>query len=345
MRRIIRFLAWAMLMLLFATAGVAFVVWNRLQKPVADFSEESRLLYVPTGSDINGVKDSLRAMGAMGDERIFDWVVERKGYARKVKPGRYRVRRDMAVIPLVDLLRSGEQEPVNVTFNNIRRMSDLAGRLARQLEPDSLRFLQVLTDPVVQQAFGHTPETFPAMFLPDTYSLPWNTSPEDLVKRMAREYTQYWNESRRAKAEARRLDPVQVATLASIVQEETARADEAPRIAGVYLNRLRIGMPLQADPTLKFALGLDSVRRVLDRDKLVDSPYNTYRNPGLPPGPIVMPEKRYLNAVLDAEEHAYLYFCARADLSGYSEFARSYDQHLANARRYQKALDARRIYR
>lgn len=345
MRRIIRFLAFAAILVLFLGGGAAFLVWRKVQAPVTDFTEESRLLFIPTGAGIAEVKDSLRAIGALGDERIFDEVVERKNYARRVKPGRYRVPRGMAVIPLVDLLRSGEQEPVNVTFNNIRRMTELAGRLSRQLEADSLQFLSVFTDPEVQRAHGHTAETFPAMFLPDTYSLPWNTSPEDLVKRMAREHAAYWNDARRAKAEGRRLDPVQVATLASIVQEETARADEAPRIAGVYLNRLRIGMPLQADPTLKFALGMDSVRRVLDRDKLVDSPYNTYRNAGLPPGPIVMPEKRYLNAVLDAEEHAYLYFCARADLSGYSEFARTYDQHLVNARRYQKALDARRIYR
>jgi UPF0755 protein len=184
-----------------------------------------------------------------------------------------------------------------------------------------------------------------SLFLPNTYEVWWTEKPSAFIARMEREHTRFWNADRSAKAAKLGLTPVEVSTLASIVQAETAKRSEAPTIAGVYLNRLRIGMALQADPTLKFALGLDSLNRVLDADKRVASPYNTYTHTGLPPGPINMPEPGFIDAVLSAQKHDYLYFCARETLDGYSNFAKTYEQHQVNARRYQRALNQRGIYR
>ena len=327
-------------------AGLAgYWAWKKLTGPSASFTEESKVLYIPRGADLDQVVDSLNAIGAIGDEQAFRWLCKQKGYDVKVKPGRYRIAHGTSMNALVNKLRSGEQEPVRVTFNGIKRLPELAGKLGRVLEPDSLAFLQALMDGGAQRKAGYSAETFIAAFVPNTYEFWWTTTPEQFIERMGKEYATFWNTKRAAKADSLRLSTVEVATLASIVQAETVKRSDAPKIAGVYLNRLRIGMPLQADPTLKFALGLDSISRVLNADKEVVSPYNTYRNTGLPPGPINMPETSMIDAVLNAEDHDYLYFCARADLSGYSDFAKSYDQHLVNARKYQRALNARGIYR
>ena len=331
------------LLLLAALAG--FWTWKKLTGPATDFAEESKLLYIPRGADLDVVVDSLKAIGALGDEQAFRWLCTQKKYTERVKPGRYRIPHGMNMNALVNRLRSGDQEPVRVTFNGIKRLPELAGKLGRVLEPDSLAFLRALTDGDAQQRAGYTAETFIAAFVPNTYEFWWTTTPEQFIERMGKEHAAFWNAERNAKAKALRLSTVEVATLASIVQAETVKRSDAPKIAGVYLNRLRIGMPLQADPTLKFALGLDSISRVLHKDMEVVSPYNTYKNTGLPPGPINMPETSMLDAVLNAEKHEFFYFCARADLSGYSDFAKSYDQHLVNARKYQRALNERGILR
>ncbi|MFN3874900.1 MAG: endolytic transglycosylase MltG, partial [Flavobacteriales bacterium] len=293
------------------------------------------------GSDLQTAIDSLRRIGAIRDERAARMLLERGA----VKPGRYRVHRGMSLRAIARMLHAGLQEPVRVTFSNVDHLHELAGRLGRALEPDSIAFLKAFLDPDLQRAAGLDEATMISLFLPNTYELWWTTAPERFIERMRQEHGAFWNADRRAKAQALSLTPAEVSTLASIVQAETVKMDDAPKIAGVYLNRLRIGMPLQADPTLKFALGADSVQRILHRDKAVDSPYNTYRHAGLPPGPINMPEPRFIDAVLNAAKHDYLYFCARDDLSGYSDFARTYEQHLVNARRYQKALNQRKIYR
>lgn len=334
----------SLIVLLLVGAG-AYWAWSKLTGPTAHFASDSEVLLIPRGADLEQVMDSLKSIGAIQDEAAFRWLCERKKYTTKVKPGRYRIPNGMSMNALVNMLRSGEQEPVRVTFNGIRRLPELAGKLGRVLEPDSAAFLQALTDGATQHEAGHSPETFIAAFVPNTYELWWTTTPEQFIGRMGKEHDAFWTAERKAKAEAIKLSPVEVATLASIVQAETVKRSDAPRIAGVYLNRLRIGMPLQADPTLKFALGLDSISRVLNADKEVASPYNTYLNNGLPPGPINMPETSMIDAVLDAEKHDFLYFCARADLSGYSDFSRTYEQHLVNARKYQRALNARGIYR
>lgn len=333
------------LCLLLGAGGLGYWAWYRITGPAANFKEANRVLYIPTGADFQLVVDSLKKMEAITDEKSFRFLCERKKYMERIRPGRYRIVRGMSMNELVNMLRAGEQEPVRVTFSNIDHLPELAGRLGRSLEPDSAAFLQAFRDPSLQQEAGLTSETLISLFIPNTYEFWWTTTPEAFIKRMRLEHDDFWNEKRRQQAKAHQLSPAEVATLASIVQAETMKAVDAPQIAGVYLNRLRIGMPLQADPTLKFALGLDSLNRILNRDKDVVSPYNTYKNRGLPPGPINMPEPRFIDAVLEAPESDYLYFCARADLSGYTDFARTYEQHLVNARRYQRALNERKIYR
>jgi len=341
---------WRIVVLLVAAVCVVGALlgrwaWNELVGPGTRFDEDSRLLYIRSGANLDVVVDSLLVIDAVRDEQRFRWLAERKSYSGRIKPGRYRIPKGMSMNELVNMLRAGEQEPVMVTFSNVGDLHELAGRLSRALEPDSTAFLEAFQDSELQLSVGLNDATIISLFIPDTYEFWWTTTPAQFIARMRREHDAFWTEQRLAKAKARGMTPVEVAILASIVQAETVKMDDAPRIAGVYLNRLRIGMPLQADPTLKFALGLEGVSRILNVDKQVDSPYNTYRNTGLPPGPINMPEARSINAVLDAEKHEYLYFCARADMSGYSDFARNYDQHLINARKYQRALDQRRIYR
>ncbi|MBX2980755.1 MAG: endolytic transglycosylase MltG [Flavobacteriales bacterium] len=320
-------------------------IWSGLVGPGTRFAEESRLLYIHTGDDLDRVVEELLALDAISDARGFKSLADWKKYSDRIKPGRYRIPRGISANELLNKLRNGEQEPVRVTFTNIDHLPELAGRLALVLEPDSLEFLSAFSDPTLQQQVGLDASNMISLFIPNTYEFWWTTTPERFIERMRTEHRSFWNGDRQARATEMRMSPAQVAVLASIVQAETVKADDAKRIAGVYLNRLRIGMPLQADPTLKFAMGLDSVRRILDRDKLVDSPYNTYRRTGLPPGPINMPEPRFLDAVLYAEKHDYLYFCARADLSGYSDFSRTYEQHLVNARNYHRALNKRGIHR
>lgn len=326
-------------------SALGYWAWQEMVGPGAPFKEESKVLYLPAGSTFEDVVDSLLAIGAIDNERGFRWLSAQKQYVDRVRPGRYRIERGMSMNALLNRLRAGEQEPIRITFSNIKRLRELAGKLGRELEPDSVAFLRYFRDEDVQVGVGLDQSTFITLFIPNTYEFWWTTSPEQFVARMRKENDQFWNADRRAKAEAIDLTPTEVATLASIVQAETVKMSDAPIIAGVYLNRLRIGMPLQADPTLKFALGLDSIGRVLDQDKAVVSPYNTYQNRGLPPGPICMAETSYMDAVLNAEKHDYLYFCARADLSGHSDFSKTYEQHLMNARRYQRALNERKIYR
>lgn len=334
------------LLVLGFVAGIMGWRWvGRIMGPGPTDDQGPRILLVPSGASFDQVVDSLKADGLLEDEQAFRWLAGYKKYDQRVRPGRYVIAPGASLNELVNKLRSGEQDPVRVTFNNIKGLPQLAGQVARYLEPDSASLIKAFRDPATVQRLGFKPETMISLFVPNTYEFWWTTTPEGFLERMAKEYKTFWTADRKAQAQQLGLSQGEVSTLASIVQAETGRMGDAPIIAGVYLNRLRIGMPLQADPTLKFALGIDSVNRVLDRDKLVGSPYNTYLNKGLPPGPINMPEARFIEAVLVPRQHDYLYFCAREDLSGYSNFARTYDQHLVNARRYQKALNARGIYR
>ena len=328
-----------------AVAGLGYRTWRTVFGKGPELPDHERVLLIPSRATFDQVLDSLEVAGMVKDEATFRWLAKRKNYVSKVKPGRYRIAEGTSLNALLNRLRSGEQDPVRVTFTNIRTLPQLAGQVAKYLEVDSATMLNAMRDPSTVERLGFKPETMISLFIPNTYDVWWTESPSAFLERMAREYRRFWNEERKSLAAAMHMSQSEVNTLASIVQAETAKRDEAPTIAGVYLNRLRIGMPLQADPTLKFALGLDSLSRILTTDMRVDSPYNTYTHAGLPPGPINMPEPGFIDAVLNAQKHNYIYFCARETLDGYSNFAKSYEQHLVNARRYQKALNDRGIYR
>lgn len=302
------------------------------------------VLFVHRGSTFEAVIDSLVKNDVLYDLKGFKWVAKKKEYPTLIKPGRYLLRKNMNSNEVVNMLRSGQQTALNVTFNNIRFPEQLASVVAGYLEPDSAAFMEVLS-PDYGPEYGFTPETYKAMFIPNTYQFYWTTTPKEFTDRMKKEYDRFWTEQRRQKAEALGLTPVEVATLAAIVQEETVKEDEKPRVAGVYINRLRRNMPLQADPTVKFAVGDFTLQRILFVHLETDSPYNTYKNAGLPPGPITFPEISSIDAVLNYEAHNYLYFCAKDDFSGYHAFARTLAEHNRNADRYRKALNERKIFR
>jgi UPF0755 protein len=242
------------------------------------------------------------------------------------------------------MLRSGLQSPVNVTFNNIRTLDELAAKVGSQIEADPASLSRFFNDENNYSADGFTRQTLISVFLPDTYQLYWSLDPKGFYRRMLREYNVFWNDERLESATALKLTPVEVSTLASIIEEESSKYDEMPRIAGVYLNRLRKGIPLQADPTVKFAVNDFTIRRVLNEHLEVDSRYNTYKYSGLPPGPVRCASKPALEAVLNAEKHDYLFFVAKADFSGYHHFSRTLSEHNRYAAAYRRELNKRRIY-
>ncbi|MCH7408213.1 endolytic transglycosylase MltG [Belliella sp. DSM 111904] len=306
--------------------------------------DEPYMLRISSGANFQAVSDSLYKTEAIHDIITFSFVSKVLGYQDQVKPGLYKIEPRMNNLNLVKLLRSGAQTPVRLTFNNIRTKEDLAEKIAKNLEMDKRSFLNLLEDSVNIRKFGFEAETIMSMFIPNTYEVWWNTSPENLFDKMHKEYEKFWSSERKQKAEELGLSQVEVSTLASIVQAETQKADERPKVAGVYLNRLRLNMLLQADPTLVFATGDFSLKRVLNVHKELDSPYNTYKYAGLPPGPINLPEISALDAVLNYQDHDYLYFCAKDDFSGYHAFATNFNEHLVNARKYQQALNKAKIY-
>lgn len=324
---------------------VVFNLYSRVFVPNVTLDTEHELFYIPTGSGFEYVIDGMEEKGIIEDRKTFRWVALKKGYDTHVKPGRYKIRNGLSNNELINILRSGRQDPVMVVFNNMRSLDHLSGKVSQYLEIDSAEFATYLSDNELPLKFGFDAVTFTSMFIPETYEFFWTTSPEDFAERMNREYEKFWDGERDRKAKKLDMTRAEVATLASIVDEETLYDDENSRVAGVYLNRLEQGIPLQADPTLKFALGDFSRQRILNKDKEIDSPYNTYKFKGLPPGPISIPSVSAIDGVLDYEKHRYLYMCAKADFSGYHAFARNYSQHLKNARAYQKELNKRRIYK
>ena len=300
------------------------------------------VVLIPTSSDFGQLCDSLSASGLLRNEKKFERLARMRKLDRAVRPGRYALEAGTTYAELIDRLRAGLQSPVRVTFNNVRTLDRLAGSVSRRIELDSASLAETLTDPATAERYGYTPQTFMAMFVPDTYEMYWNCSAGDFLDRMKRESDRFWKE-REAKLARSGLSREEAVTLASVVYEETKRKEEMPRVAGVYVNRLRRGMPLQADPTVKFALGDFSIRRVLFAHLEVDSPYNTYKHAGLPPGPICMPSIAAIDAVLDFEAHDYLYFCAKDDLSGAHVFARTLPEHNRNAQAYARALNRRGV--
>lgn len=301
-------------------------------------------IIIPLHATYGQVLDSLKKHEIIQDYKAFDWVAKRKKYTESIKPGKYLLDKGLNTNEIINMLRSGNQQPVQVTFNNLRFITELAGAVAKYIQPDSLELLQKFTDPAIHEKYGFTESTFHCMFIPNTYEFYWTTTADQFLERMSMEYKHFWNEERRSKAAKMGLTPEEVMTVASIVQEESNKKDEKPIIAGLYLNRIKRGMPLQADPTVKFALGNFRIKRVLKSHLEIDSPYNTYKYPGLPPGPINFPEISSINAVLNSVNTSYIYMCARQDFSGYHNFAKSLSQHNENARKYKAALDSLEIY-
>lgn len=322
----------------------AYKAYKALYAPNIELgNKEEAFVYIKSTDGFAEIMDELRQSGYIENFETFEFVAKRKEYDRSVKPGKYRLTPNMSNNEIVNMLRSGNQVAVKIKLNREENLAQIAGSLGSQLEADSTQLIALLTNADTAKYYGFKPETFIAMFVPNTYEFYWATSARKVLGRFADEYKKVWTAERRQKAADIGLNPDEVTTLASIVAKETAKAAESKRIAGVYMNRLKMGMPLQADPTLRFAVNDPTIQRVLNIHKAVDSPYNTYTNKGLTPGPIGMATAGFIDAVLNFEQHNYLYFCAKEDFSGYSNFSSSYEQHQQNARRYQRALTEKGI--
>ena len=319
-------------------AVVVYFVRHRLYitKAIIKTSDcNSVSLYIPTGADYQYVKDEIVSLNVLQSENAFDWLAKKMHYDENVHPGRYILTDGMTNQQLINMLRMGYQTPVKVVFNNMRTVEQLAGRIEEQIEADSSSIIEAINNKNIDAT----------IFIPNTYEFYWNTDAEAFVDRMIAEYNTFWNETRLQKAKNKNLTQREVSILASIVDKETTKVSEMPTIAGVYINRLNKRWPLQADPTLVYALGDYNIRRVLDVHKDIDSPYNTYKYAGLPPGPICIPSIAAIDAVLNAEKHNYYYFCAKDDLSGYHVFAKNITEHNKNAEKYRRALNKNKIYR
>lgn len=298
-------------------------------------------IFLPRNASVDAVADSLRsALGEKEGNRVFSLWKLQGGKPEKAH-GAYRVETGQSALRTARRIATGAQTPVRLTFNNIRTIDQLADRIGQIMECQADSFLH--SADTVLATRGFTEPEYVAAFLPDTYEMYWTARPDAIVRRLLSYRDNFWTPERRAQAQALGLTPAQVATLASIVEEESNKTDEYPKIARLYLNRLSRGMRLQADPTVKFATGNFDLRRVRGRHLSLKSPYNTYQNEGLPPGPIRLADRRAIDAVLSAPEYPYLYMCARSDFSGYHDFASDYQTHRANARRYQQALNRRSI--
>ena len=319
--------------------------WNTALRPNS-LASGPRFV-IESGAQVDSVVKKLDHEGRIQHPHSFRRYLQWRGWTQDgaLREGRYVIPPNLDNRTLANLLRSGSREAVAVQFTSVRQPSDLAKSIAPQLSLDSSSLMAAMRDPLLAARHGVTLDGLRTRFIPNTYEVWYDLSAQDFVKKMASEWEKWWTKSRRAKAEKWGLNPTEVGILASIVKAETSKMDEAPTVAGLYLNRLKRGMRLQADPTLIYALGDPSIRRVLNVHRKIDSPYNTYLNSGLPPGPINYPEPGYLEAVLNAEDHSYIFMCAREDFSGYHAFAKTNREHEKNARRYRRALDRQGVYR
>ena len=304
---------------------------------------ETGYIYIDRDDNIDSVYNQIIKVGNPKSMKGFKIIAEQKGYDKNIKTGKYAIKPTDNMRYLHRRLSLGYQTPVNLTIGSVRTMDRIARNASRQLMIDSTEIIGLLNDTAYLNTIGYTTQTIPALFIPNTYEVYWNISAEDFMKRMIKEHKVFWNEERIKKAKSIGLTPEEVATLASIVEEETAVNAEKPVVAGLYINRLKRGMLLQADPTIKFSLQDFGLKRILFKHLEVNSPYNTYKHTGLPPGPIRIPSIQGLESVLNHARHNYLYMCAKEDFSGTHNFAVTSAQHAANARRYQQAFNRRNI--
>lgn len=309
---------------------------------------EPHYVYVYPETTLDSLLISLQKDYVIGSERSLKlhskWMKWTSAERPFVRTGRYLVPAETADIQLIRMFRSGDQKPIQLTFNNIRTREQLAARLGAQLMIDSASIISKLEDDAYLQQFGLRKETAVCLFLPDTYEMWWDISADQLFHRMATIHDSFWNADRLSKAEALQLTPEEVTTIASIVEEETNRDEDKPIIAGLYMNRLRIGMPMQSCPTIKFALQDFSLRRITYEHLKTESAYNTYIHPGLPPGPIRIPQKKTIDFTLNPTPSNFLYMCASTKFDGTHHFSSSYASHAAYAAAYQRELNRRKIY-
>jgi len=332
------------------TIGLGLFSYTKYQSifsPNVPNTLEEAYLFVPTGTDYEGLKEVLLAQDMVMDIASFDEVASFMKYTQNtIRPGRFEIEPGWSNRQLIQHLRAGKQASVNVILNNERLISEVAGKVSSFLEADSSALLSALQSPSLLEELSLTPESIMSIFIPNTYRLYWNTSPEKFIRRMVQERDKFWaNGDRESQREILGLTKEEVYTLASIVEKETNYNPEKPNVASVYLNRINKGMLLQADPTVVFANKDFGIRRVLTKHLEIDSPYNTYKYKGLPPGPIAMASISSIDAVLSNKQHKYFYFCAKPDNSGQHAFARNLTAHNANARKFQNWLNKQRIYR
>lgn len=329
----------------FAVAAViaaAFAAWTLCS---TFLTSEEHIIYINEHEPALAVKEKVECSPSGVKNAVMRFILKQKGYYQHIRPGRYDIGSGASVISVFRNLRNGSEAPVHLTLRSLRTVDDLANLLGEKFMPSADDFATALRDSVFLDSLGLRPETAMCLFIPNTYDIYWSSTPQKLLERMHREYEHFWTDERQS-----RLDGItpgftreQAITLASIVECETANAAEKPTVAGLYINRLHQGIKLQADPTVKFAVGDFTLRRILNRHLSVDSPYNTYRNAGLPPGPICTPSPQSIDAVLNYQHHDYIFMCAKEDFSGTHNFASNDVQHMQNAAKYQQALNARGI--
>lgn len=322
--------------------GVTMYGYYYVKLQTVELSETVYIYITPEDNSttiINKINNAAHPASAKG----FEMLAKHNNFDSRKRSGKFAINNGESMYDIYRRIVSNEQTPVKLTVPSTRTVQQLVGVLSRQLMMDSLELSEFTRHKIYLSRIGYNEKTLPSLFIPDTYEVYWNIKPERLMIKFMEEHTRFWNKSRLAKANELGLTPEQVATLASIVDEETNNNEEKPIVAGLYLNRLKKGMPLQADPTVKFALGDPTRRRILNKDLEVESPYNTYKYKGLPPGPIRIPTKQALESVLNYNKHDYIYMCAKEDFSGQHNFAKTLSEHNANAQRYQQALNKRNI--
>jgi UPF0755 protein len=327
------------------SAMFSYYVWQVFKTPNFRVEADQPFeLFIPEKSTYESVLDTLKKHDLVRDQLSFRFLAKVLNYPDKVRPGRYIIHSEMGNWELLRKLRNGRQDAYKVVINNFRLKEDIAGRIARQTAYDSAAIYAILDSTELMQKWGFNAETSPAIFVPNTYEVNWTTSFPEFLSKMNKSHVKFWTDKRKADAGKLGLTPIQVTILASIVYGESKNASEQSRVAGVYWNRLQINMPLQADPTVVFAWKDFTIKRVTSKYTALNSPYNTYKNKGLPPGPISIVSGDVIDRVLNLERHKYIYFCAKADFSENHAFAVTYEEHMKNASDYQKALDQRKIH-
>lgn len=337
----------ALLLTLLFVGGIgSYFAYKTIYQPnVNSIDKKSQIIYIPTGADFEDVLDILNEKSILRNQSTFEFLAEKKKYKDAVKPGKYRILANMGNNAMINLLKAGIQEPVELNFNGIKSTNQLISRLCRRIEADSISLYEAMNDNGYLSKYGFNTDNVQTMFIPGTYTFYWNTSVDEFFDRMLKQYKTFWTTARKRKATELGFSQTDVAILATIVQgEQCCDNPEKKIIAGLYLNRLRQDMLLQSDPTVIFAIGDFTIQRVSFEQTHFESPYNTYLNKGLPPGPISFAQESSIDAVLNYNKNNYIFMCAREDLSGKHCFSTSYEQHCVFAQKYRNALNSRNIH-